>query len=252
MSDPTKAPPTAADDAEGTDDNSAEAADEEAGTLSAREPRILKRDGTFFVAYKPSGWAIHPTGDPNDIDLVSWFKEHFADDPEVDADGAAPAHRLDRDTSGVVLMSTDRDQLGELGGWFGEGLIRKEYRALVHRWTRKRGTVNRKLKDRRRGKRVAATTRYWKLEEFPRCCLLKVIPETGKRHQIRRHLQGIGHAIVGDDRYPPRKFQPIAGFPGRLWLHAYSLELPDGRVFKAPLPEDLEAHLTLLREIRDA
>ena len=65
--------------------------------------------------------------------------------------------------------------------------------------------------------------------------------ETGRKHQIRRHLRGANHAIVGDARYGPSS--PVKGAPDRLWLHCACLKLPNGMTFTAPLPEELEKHL---------
>jgi len=208
------------------------------------KPTVISRDGDIWVIHKPSGYAVHPTGDDSDMDLVTWMNQSFPSEGVF-----APAHRLDRATSGVVLLSPDPDVRGMLGGWFKEGLIRKEYRALVFGHIHKRGTIRRKLKDPRRGKSLAAVSRYWKLEDLFRCSLVKVVPETGRRHQIRRHLCGIGHAIIGDDRYKPRKFHPVPGFPGRLWLHAQRLDLPDGRILTAPLPPELKRSLEILRQV---
>jgi 23S rRNA-/tRNA-specific pseudouridylate synthase len=59
----------------------------------------------------------------------------------------------------------------------------------------------------------------------------------------------MGHSIVGDTRYSPKKVRPVPGFPGRLWLHAQRLELPDGRVLVAPLPRELKRSLEILREV---
>lgn len=202
---------------------------------------MLARDGALWVLSKPAGLAAHPAGDPAVPDLVSWAQEH-AGAPQ----GLAPIHRLDRQTSGVMLLSADERVRAELGAALASGRVRKRYRALVHGRTHRKGIVRRPLSDRRRGRPVEAVTRYARLAVFGRVSLLDVRPETGRRHQIRRHLSGLGHAVVGDERYPPPRFSPVAGFPGRLWLHALRLELPDGRAFDAPLPEALRAHLALL------
>jgi 23S rRNA pseudouridine955/2504/2580 synthase len=98
---------------------------------------------------------------------------------------------------------------------------------------------------------VDAVTRYRLEAWLGPFSLLTVRPETGRKHQIRRHLQTIGHAVVGDDRYPPRRFRKVPGFPGRLWLHANELTLPDGRRFRAPLAAELDDHLRLLLEMNE-
>lgn len=206
-------------------------------------PEVLARDGALWVLSKPAGYAAHPQGDPSIADVLSWAREH-AGAPE----GLAPVHRLDRDTSGVMLCATDEAVRAELGARFAAGEVRKRYRALVHGRTNDKGIVRRPLPDRRRGRPVEAVTRFKRLEVLGPVSLLDVRPETGRRHQIRRHLCGIGHAVVGDERYPPKRFRSVPGFPGRLWLHALRLELPDGRAFDAPIPGVLQAHLELLRD----
>jgi len=178
------------------------------------QPRVIAQDGALYALDKPHGFAAHPQGDDGP-DLVSWAAEQLGV-------ALAPCHRLDRETSGVMLCATDER-------------VRAE-----------KGIVRRPLSDRRRGRDVPTVTRFTRRAIFGRVSLLDVRPETGRRHQIRRHLQGIGHPIVGDERYPPRRFRPVPGFPGRLWLHAVSVTLPDGRRFESPLPPELADHLALL------
>lgn len=205
------------------------------------DPQILRREGALFALEKPAGFASHPTGDPSIPDVITWAIEE-AGAPA----GLAPVHRLDRDTSGVLLASDDPALRASLGALFAEGAVVKRYRALVHGRCNAKGIVRRALADARRGRPLEAVTRYRRLAIYGRVSLLEARPETGRQHQIRRHLAGIGHPIVGDARYGPRRPPPVAGFPGRLWLHAGAIELPDGRAFEAPLPPELEAHLALL------
>ncbi len=197
----------------------------------------------IWVFDKPAGFATHPTHDPELPDLITWAKAQGAP-PSL-----APIHRLDRETSGLLLCASDPALLASAGRWFAEHAIQKSYLALVFGHPRPTGEINTQLSDGRRGKPLPAKTRYHCVEALARLSLLEVAPQTGRKHQIRRHLQGIGHAIVGDTRYPPRPAKRVPGFPGRLWLHAGALRLPDGRTLHAPLPEALEAHLALLRAL---
>ncbi len=207
------------------------------------KPMVVAVDGELLVLDKPAGLPVHPAagGGP---DLMSWAREALAAD-----DALAPINRLDKATSGLVLCSVDPQLRATLGRALAEGKVSKEYQALVFGLTHKKGVIRRPLADARRGKPLAAQTRYRRLQAFGKLAsYLKVEPKTGRKHQIRRHLQGLGHALVGDQRYPPRRFSTLPGLPGRLWLHCARLRLPDGRVFTAPLPAALCEHLDLLSQ----
>ena len=135
---------------------------------------------------------------------------------------------------------------------FARGQVTKRYRALVHGRTHVKGVIRRPLEKAGSRGMQQAVTRYRRLAWYGPTTYLEVRPETGRRHQVRRHLQGIGHAVVGDERYPPSRFHPVAGFPGRLWLHAESVELPGKVRYRAPLPSVLEQHLELLASMQDS
>ena len=150
-----------------------------------------------------------------------------------------------------MICSADGGTLGELGRWFAEGTVRKRYLALVVGHAPEDGMIDRPLMDRRRRRHLAAVTDFERREAFgePGRCwsLLAVSPKTGRRHQIRRHLRGIGHPIVGGERHGPPYVTDVPGFPGRLWLHLEQLELPDGTCLTSPLSRTLRRHLSLLR-----
>ncbi len=206
-------------------------------------PRLIAQEHGLWVLHKPAGYAVHRTGDESIPDLQRWAAA------ELDAPASlSPVHRLDRETSGVVLFATDPERLAEGGKWFAEGLVKKRYLALVFGRTRQKGIIRRPLQDARRGRPLEAVTRYRQLGAYGAFSYLEVRPETGRRHQIRKHLHGIGHAIVGDTRYRARRFRAVPGFPGRLWLHAAVLELPGDLRYESPLPPELAAHLTSLEE----
>lgn len=210
-------------------------------------PLLLTERNGLWVVSKPSGWVVHRTNDPTIPDLLSWAKETFPDVSNIEQ--IAPIHRIDRATSGLVLLSPDPEIRANLGHCFANEGIKKEYRALVYGQTSPTLAINRPLEDRRRGKKLQARTDAETLETFVSCSYLAVFPQTGRKHQIRRHLQAINHAVVGEKRYKPKKFLPVPGFPGRLWLHAHRITLPDGETFEAPLSSELEAQLQLLRSL---
>lgn len=192
-------------------------------------------DERWLVLDKPSGVSVH-NAEPGEQDVLDWLREQSRDE--------RPVHRIDKGTSGLLLCAS-RERAAEASSWFVEGLVQKRYLAMVSGKARDKGVIRRALKE--SGQRVEATTRYRCLERFGSFTLLEVRTETGRKHQIRRHLQSIGLPLVGDDRYGPKRPRSIKGFPGRLWLHAASLELPNGWEFESPLPVELEQHLALLR-----
>ena len=206
-------------------------------------PTLITRDGDLYVINKPAGWVVHPTNDPTMKDLVGWAQRTFK------APDMAPIHRLDRETSGVVLMSPSTSVRAKLGEFFAEDKVRKEYRALVYGSTPDAKTLDAQLFDRRRKRPLDAVTDIETLERFVSCSYVRALPKTGRKHQIRQHLQKAGHAILGESRYKPKKFLRVPGFPGRLWLHALSVKLPDGRTFEAPLAAELAEQLELLRRM---
>ena len=198
----------------------------------------------MVVVDKPSGWLVHPAG-TDAPDLLAWLADQTDLPPDL-----APVHRIDRGTSGLAVFAPPSSAAG-WGERFASGSVRKSYYALVFGRTRPKGTIRRPLADARRGAPLPAVTRYRTIAELPRCSLLHVRPETGRKHQIRRHLQSIGHALVGDERYRPRGRPTVPAFPGRLWLHASALTAtrPDGpdeageSHWQAELPPELADHL---------
>jgi 23S rRNA pseudouridine1911/1915/1917 synthase len=164
-------------------------------------------------------------------------------------------HRLDRDTSGVLVLAKTQEAFLFLKTQFQNRTIEKEYRAFVWGVVREpHGTIDlpigRSRKDFRlwsAGKDAGgllrpAVTRFTTLATNDTHSYLSLAPKTGRTHQIRVHLKALGHPIVCDARYAPHKL-PSLGF-SRLALHAYALTLthPQGArmVFEAPLPPDFE------------
>ena len=211
-------------------------------------PEVIAEVSGILVVDKPAGVRADGSDQPGVPDLPSWLDAQ----PGM-ARGTRPAHRLDLHASGLVLCSASSAQRAAIGKALAEGVIEKTYLTLVHGRTRKKGTVRRPLQDGRRSRKLDAVTRYRTLEVFDRVSLLAVRIETGRKHQIRRHLEGIGHPVIGDRRYRGRR-KPLVGAPDRLWLHARALVLPadlvsspEDVVLEAPLPAMLLDHLDQLR-----
>jgi tRNA pseudouridine65 synthase len=171
-------------------------------------------------------------------------------------------HRLDRPVSGVMLMTGDRNRLKELGQAFENRKIRKCYLAVARGWTPAQGTISHDLlppKDERKAGSVAreAVTHFEQIArvETPhavkpysssRYSLLALYPETGRRHQLRRHLKHISHHLAGDTTYGRgehnRLFREVFACH-RLLLHAWSLEFLEPQTeepvrIEAPLDQE--------------
>lgn len=168
-------------------------------------------------------------------------------------------HRLDKDTSGVLLMAKNKKTLDFLQKQFQERKVKKQYLALVvGHLKNKEGMIEtllgRSPNDKRKqkvylphdpkaeGKRRAKTL-YKVLQRFKNYDLLEVEPQTGRKHQIRVHLAYLGHPIAGDKMYG-FKNQPCPLGLKRQFLHStyLKIELPNGEIkeFKSPLPKDLK------------
>jgi 23S rRNA (uracil1939-C5)-methyltransferase len=168
------------------------------------------------------------------------------------AETAVPVHRLDVGTSGVCLFARRPDRATELARALSEG--RKQYLALLRGVARKKGVVNRQLIE--RGRPQEARTRYVRVDVVGGHSLVHAYPEHGRKHQVRRHLAAIGHAVVGDERYGDRAtnshFSMKHGLD-RPFLHAHEIVMNHrGRELElvAPVPPDLELVLESLSASR--
>lgn len=215
---------------------------------------VIYEDKNFLAVYKPAGILVHPLKTKNyklktnELTLVDWLIKNY---PEVKKVGDDPktrpgiVHRLDKDTSGVILVARNQKYFEYLKKLFQNHQIKKTYLALV--WGKltpkigvikkpiliKGGTIKRTVWRGRAEKE--AITEYRALKYFNITnpddrqsllyfSLVRVIPETGRTHQIRVHLASVGHPVVGDTLYGPKR-SPFGRSPaGRQFLHAQSLE----------------------------
>ncbi len=227
---------------------------------------VLFEDRDFIVINKPAGLVVHPAqcGDESNTlvhGLIARYPEMIGVGDDVTRPGIV--HRLDRDTSGVMVVARTAEAFAALKARFKERAVRKTYSAVVHgipkapaavidfpiaRSVRSdRWIALRTRRDPYKGTARAAHTAYRTVRHGGAVSLLKVAPTTGRTHQIRVHLQAIGHPIVGDVLYKIRGVQnvPIA----RQALHATTLRFTYRRqqwVFSAPLPEDIRGVVAML------
>jgi 23S rRNA pseudouridine955/2504/2580 synthase len=226
---------------------------------------VLHEDADLLAVDKPAGLAAHPGTGIEGATLVEMARAylHTPDDLPPTEFRPSPAHRLDRDTSGVVLVAKHRKAMVRLTELFTDGEeIRKTYLALVKgKMSREVGTIDLPLSEHEQTTRSKAArgvnfqealTRWKVVSAAKELSLLSVTIETGRTHQIRRHLEAVGHPVAGDRRYGDFPFNRTArqrwGLR-RMGLHAWRLELPHPLTgaplrLEAPLPEELRAVLS--------
>ncbi|HEY1692608.1 MAG TPA: pseudouridine synthase [Polyangiaceae bacterium] len=211
---------------------------------------LLFVDEDVVVANKPSGLLVH-RGWAADDD-VALFRVRDLLGAHVH-----PVHRLDRGTSGALLFARTREAASTLGQAFEAGRIQKRYLALVRGTPPDEGVIDHPIPRSEGGERVAAVTRFRRLARstVDRCSLVLAMPETGRLHQVRRHLHHVSHPIVGDVNYGSgainREYRARYGLH-RLALHAWSIEFEhpstgERTVVDAPVPEDLSCALDALQ-----
>lgn len=230
------------------------------------EPTVIYEDADLVAINKPAGVMTHPDAHTTSGTLSDWFAARYPGSRGVGElqtlpDGTTIArpgvvHRLDRDTSGVLVFAKTPESHAFLKHAFKEREVEKMYLAIVFGLLRERvGTIDfpigRSRKDFRlrsaqpkaRGTLRDAVTDYRVVAEAKEYSLLEVRPKTGRTHQIRVHLKAIHHPIVADELYAPGRAHAFA--LERVALHAYELKLPrpDGTMLDlvAPLPDDMAA-----------
>lgn len=221
------------------------------------QERILYEDPSLLVVDKPSGLAVHG-GSGVSLGLIEALRAMHPGGSSLEL-----VHRLDRETSGCVMIARKRSVLRHLHQALREGAVNKTYTTLVAgRWPKRRQRVTAALEKNvlRSGERMvsasgegkASETRFQVLEHYRDASLLEACPITGRTHQIRVHAQVAGHPVAGDAKYGDRDFNKRMRELGlqRLFLHASAVELvlPDGQPLRvsAPLDPALAALLRVL------
>ena len=223
------------------------------GTLSPQDIplNILYQDDDLLVIDKPAGLTVHPAPGHPDHTLVNAILSHLSELPDT-ADSVRPGivHRLDKDTSGLILVARNSTALANLSDQFKNRTVVKAYLVLVKGLlTPEQGIIEAPVgRDSRNRKRMAVTpetrgrqarTQYQVVKYFDNYTLLEAIPQTGRTHQIRVHLAAIGYPVVGDATYGVKSPHLT-----RQFLHASRLgfHLPSSGEyleFESPLPAGL-------------
>ncbi len=217
---------------------------------------VIYEDDDIAVIDKPAGLVVHPAAGHADRTLVNALLFHLKDLSGVSGElRPGIVHRLDKDTSGVMVIAKNDAAHRALSEMWGSDRVRKEYLAVVYGTPqRSPGTIDAPIgRDPRNRKRMAAVaggrravTDYEVVAPLRHASLVRCTLRTGRTHQIRVHLKSIGHPIIGDPLYsgpqwrgiPDKRLQKaIASFP-RQALHAARIIIPQG-VFEAPMPEDM-------------
>ena len=213
-------------------------------------PRILHQTDHAVYASKPSGMFVHPTDEQrrSGETLLTWLRDRVGQ-------YVYPVHRIDRASSGIVCMGMNSESAGELQSLIQDPRSIKSYITLVRGETASRFECDLPLSRKKKEPPVPAFTRFETIISKNGFSLLEAQIETGRRHQIRRHLARLGHQVVGDSTYGKGRINDSLrrdhGLP-RLFLHAYLLEHPTGSTGIEehrqvdPLPADLLVFLRLL------
>jgi len=222
------------------------------GLQAALQQGILFEDEGFLIVNKPAGFAVHggsgvSSGIIEGLRLIR-PEAHFLE----------LVHRLDKDTSGCLLIAKKRSALRKLQELFRNSQIQKTYQALLSgQWIRKKLLVTAPLLKNisKGGERVvvisqsgkAAETLFTRLKLFRNATLVEASPKTGRTHQIRVHAASLGHPIVGDERYGVDDVNKVFKNKGykRMFLHANTLKFQHPVTgilmnISAPLPSQLE------------
>ncbi|HSR20503.1 MAG TPA: RluA family pseudouridine synthase [Anaerolineales bacterium] len=225
---------------------------------------VLFEDHDVIVVNKPAGMVVHPGAGHSAGTLANAALGH---DPNMLGVGGEHrpgiVHRLDKQTSGLIILAKNDAALDWLQGQFQERNVRKTYLALVDGCPasprgRVEAPIGRDPSHRKRmsvlpeGKGRAAVSDYYTREVFSSHTLLEVHPVTGRTHQVRLHCALLGCPVAGDTIYGRKK--PTIKID-RHFLHAWKLDLllpsePGRRIFEAPLPAELEETLDELRARR--
>lgn len=204
--------------------------------------QVLYEDDGLLVVHKPPWYMVHPSSEaPRAKDVLTTLNRPML----------APIHRLDRQTSGILVFSKSPELTREIQKIWSSPQIQKSYLAYVYGNPPGEFESHRELTDAKNGVKKSAQTSFKTLQYFSKGALVEAKITTGRRHQIRRHLSHLGFHILGDSMYGKGRINQWARDNGlsRLFLHAHHLILwhpllKKSLTIECPLPEDLSSFLS--------
>lgn len=230
------------------------------------KPKIIYQDNQLLVIDKPAGMVVNRAESVKTLTVQDWVEEDkilrykdsriLRDSDFVRRSGVV--HRLDKETSGLLIIAKTPAAFADLQGQFKKRMIEKKYLALVHgKVVPKSGTIKLPVKRSSRNRQKFAVepegrpsqTAFRVTAYFDDYSLVEIKPKTGRTHQIRVHFQFIGHPVVGDKKYlGKRQRQRTSSWCPRLFLHAFSLKFKQPKTGKLleieiPLAPDLKKAL---------
>lgn len=226
--------------------------------------KVLYEDKNILAIDKPSGISVHQAPNDKNYSICDWVMENYPEmkgvgEPMGEIDRPGIVHRLDKETSGVLLLAKNQEMHEWLKAQFKNHEIKKVYNAIVAGWIKKDGDIinepigrspsdfRRRLSGRgARGEMRDAITEYKVVNRFEldgqKYTLVELMPKTGRTHQIRVHMKFLNTPVVCDSLYAPKNLCPQIF--GRLMLHAKSIEFKNlkGEAMKveSPLPKEFK------------
>lgn len=225
----------------------------ETPNFAHQELPVIYEDDDVIVINKPSGVLTHAKGvESHEFTVAEFVRPKTTDGPDTNRPGIV--HRLDRGTSGIIIAAKNNEAKRWLQGQFSKRNVKKTYLALIGGHLRSPEAILRLPIERNPKKpqtfRVGANgkpaeTAYKVVHSYENFDLVELKPHTGRTHQLRVHMEYLGHPIIGDPIYGKESKEL-----GRMFLHAHQLELTlpsrERKVFTAPLPPELQAYLDTL------
>lgn len=213
--------------------------------MDGKRYNILYEDEQLIVVDKPSGMLVIPTPKKETNTLTDLLNREL-DERGIEAN-AHPCHRLDRETSGIIIYAKGKKMQQLMMEEFKNRKVRKTYTAFVHgKVAKDTDIINKRIYNKNKDRPEEAVTKYKVIDRRKDFTVLEVAPLTGRTNQIRIHLKGIGHPLVGESVFVFRR--DFALKFKRAALHAQRIEFThpvtrEKLVFYSPLPRDMQSLL---------